>query len=57
MSRGKVYFLLLGQCTQVLIDKMKQDTDWVAIDTSYDPNLLSKLIKILHSISRTTSAR
>jgi hypothetical protein len=45
MSRGKVYFLLLGQCTQVLVDNMKQDIDWVAIDTSYDPNLLSKLIE------------
>jgi hypothetical protein len=26
-SRGKIYSLLLGQCTQVLVDKMKQDTD------------------------------
>jgi len=26
-SRGKVYSLLFGQCTQVLVDKMKQDTD------------------------------
>jgi hypothetical protein len=25
-SRGKVYLLLLGQCTQVLVDKMKQNT-------------------------------
>jgi hypothetical protein len=25
-SRGKVNLLLLGQCTQVLVDKMKQDT-------------------------------
>jgi hypothetical protein len=25
--RGKIYSLLLGQCTQVLVDKMKQDTD------------------------------
>ena len=24
-SRGKIYSLLLGQCTQVLIDKMKQE--------------------------------
>ena len=30
-SRGKIYSLLLGQCTQVLVDKMKQDTDWVTI--------------------------
>jgi hypothetical protein len=30
-SRGKVYSLPLGQCTQVLVDKMKQDEDWVTI--------------------------
>ena len=41
-SRGKVYFLLLGQCTQVLIDKMKQDSDWVTISTSFNPNLLKR---------------
>ena len=28
-SRGKVYSLLLGQCTQVLVDKMKQYNNWV----------------------------
>jgi hypothetical protein len=27
-SRGKVYSLVLGQCTMVLLDKMKQDADW-----------------------------
>ena len=42
---GMVYSLLLGQCTEVLVDKMKQDNDWVAISTSCDPNLLFKLIK------------
>ncbi len=26
-SRWKIYSLLLGQCTQVLVDKMKQDAD------------------------------
>jgi len=26
-SRGKLYSLLLGQCTQVLVDKMKQDNN------------------------------
>jgi hypothetical protein len=26
-SRGKIYSLLLGQCTQVLVDKMTQDAD------------------------------
>jgi hypothetical protein len=44
-SRGKVYSLLIGQCTQVLIDKMKQDTEWVAISKAFDPILLLKLIE------------
>jgi hypothetical protein len=44
-SRGKIYSLLLGQCTQVLVDKMKQDTDWVSISDSFDLHLLFKLIK------------
>ncbi len=26
-SRGKIYSLLIGQCTQVLVNKMKQDSD------------------------------
>jgi hypothetical protein len=43
-SRGKVSSLLLGQCTQVLINKMKQDADWVAISKAFDPILLFKLI-------------
>ncbi len=37
--------LLLGQCTQVLVDKMKQDTTWVMASESFDPILLFKLIK------------
>jgi hypothetical protein len=44
-SRGKVYSLLLGQCTQVLVDKMKQDIDWVIISESFDLILLFKLIE------------
>jgi hypothetical protein len=44
-SRGKVYSLLLGQCTQVRVDKMKQDADWVTISESFDPILLFKPIK------------
>jgi hypothetical protein len=44
-SRGKVYSLLLGQCTQVLVDKMKQDMDWVTISESFDSSLLFKLIE------------
>jgi hypothetical protein len=43
--RGKVYSLLLGQCTQVLVDKMKQDSNWVMISKSFNPNLLLKLIE------------
>jgi hypothetical protein len=45
-SRGKIYYLLLGQCTQVLVDKMKQDTDWVTISESFEfnPNLLLSTI-------------
>jgi hypothetical protein len=44
-SRRKIYSLLLGQCTQVLVDKMKQDADWVKISGLFDPTLLFKLIK------------
>jgi hypothetical protein len=44
-SRGKMYLLLLGQCTQVLVDKMKQDTTWVTFSESFNPILLFKLIK------------
>ena len=40
-----VYSLLLGQCKQVLLDEMDQDTDWVVISGSIDPHLLFKLIK------------
>jgi hypothetical protein len=28
---GKVYTLILGQCTQVLKDKLKEDSDWIDI--------------------------
>ena len=44
-SRGKLYSLLLGQCTQVLVNKMKQDVDWVMISESFNPILLFKLIE------------
>ncbi len=45
-SRGKVYLLLLGQCTQVMVDKMKQDTIWVMVSSAlFDPIRLFKLIK------------
>jgi hypothetical protein len=44
-SRGKIYSLLIGQCTQVLVDKMKQDSDWVTISELFDPTLVLKLIE------------
>ena len=44
-ERSKSYYLLLGKCTQVLVDNMKQVNNWVTISTSFDPNLLFKLIK------------
>ena len=44
-SRGKIYSLLLGQCTQVLINKMKQDVDWVTISDFFNPIALFKLIE------------
>ena len=40
-SRGKVYSLVLGQCTTVLLDKMKQDADWQVVSDSYDRCLYS----------------
>ena len=45
MHRGQCFSLVLGQCTQLLQDKMKQDTDWTAVSTSYDPLHLYRLIE------------
>jgi hypothetical protein len=44
-SQGKVYSLVLGQFTTVLLDKMKHDADWQAASDSYDPLKLLKLIE------------
>jgi hypothetical protein len=44
-SRGQAFSLTLGQCTQLLQDKMKQDTDWNTVSTSYDPFALYRLIE------------
>ena len=41
--QGQAFSLILGQCTQLLQDKMKQDTDWTAVSSSYDPLLLYQL--------------
>jgi ribosomal protein L15 len=43
--RGQAFSLIQGQCTQLLQDKMKQDTDWSAVSTSYDPLTLYRLIE------------
>jgi hypothetical protein len=43
-SQGKVYSLVLGQCTMVLLDKMKQDAYWQVVSDSYNPLKLLKLI-------------
>ncbi len=43
--RGIVYLLIIGQCTQILQDKMKQDQRWNAVSASYKPLDLYKLIK------------
>jgi hypothetical protein len=44
-SHGKIYSLLLGQCTLVLIDKMKQHTNWGTFSDSFDPITFFKLIE------------
>ena len=36
-NQGQAFSRILGQCTQLLQDKMKEDTDWTAVSTSYDP--------------------
>jgi hypothetical protein len=43
--RGQVFSLILGQCTQLLQDKLKQDTDWTTVSTSYNPLTLYRLIE------------
>jgi hypothetical protein len=37
--------LILGLCTQLLQDKIKQDTDWNMVSISYNPLTLYRLIK------------
>jgi hypothetical protein len=43
--QGQAYSLILGQCTQLLQDKMKQDESWTTVSVSYDPLELYRLIK------------
>jgi hypothetical protein len=35
--RGQAFSLILDECTQLLQDRMKQDANWNAASTSYDP--------------------
>jgi hypothetical protein len=43
--RGQAFSLIQGQCTQLLQDKMKQDTYWNKVIISYDPLTLYRMIK------------
>jgi hypothetical protein len=43
--RGQVYLLILGQCTQLLQDKMKQEKAWAQVSVSYKTLDLYKLIE------------
>ena len=44
-QRGQAYSMIRGQCMQVLLDKMKHDTDWDTTSKSYDPLVLFRLIE------------
>jgi hypothetical protein len=44
-TKGKRTLLSIGQCTQLLQDKMKQDASWTTVSASYDPLELYRLIK------------
>jgi hypothetical protein len=43
--RGQAFSLILGQCAQLLQDRMKQDTNWNTASTSYNPLELYRLIE------------
>jgi hypothetical protein len=43
--QGQAYSLILGQCTQLLQDKMKQDASWTTVSASYDPLKLYRLFE------------
>ena len=50
--RGQEYSLILGQCIQLLQDKMNQDTAWNSTSTSY--NLLFLLVLIEKTVLAQT---
>ena len=43
--RGQIFSLILGQCTHLLQEKMKQETVWSDVRISYDPLSLFCLIE------------
>jgi hypothetical protein len=43
--RGQAYAIIIGQCTQLLQDKMKQDPDWTKVSTSFNQLPLYSLIE------------
>jgi hypothetical protein len=43
--RGQSFSLIQGQCTQLLQDKMKQNTDWAVESISYEPLTIYRLIE------------
>ena len=43
--RGQEFSLILGQCTQLIQHKMKKDTEWNLVNTSYVPLTLYWFIK------------
>ena len=44
-QRGQAFSMIHGQCMQILLDKMKHDTDWNTASTSYNPLILFALIE------------
>ena len=42
--RGQVFSMIMGQCMQQLLYKIKNDTYWTTVSTSYDPLALLYLI-------------
>ena len=44
-QRGQAFSMIRGQCMNVLLDKMKHDTDWTTASESYNPLTLFWLIE------------
>ena len=49
--RGQVFSVIIGQCMQQLLDKMKQDTSWTMVSTSYDA------LALLYFIDKTVMSQ